>query len=348
MRAAEERPGADGTVGTVWNRLLGIVGRTLIATGVILLLFVAYQLWGTGLAEANSQKELTEEFAESFGLEDPGSDDADAATIIGELAEVDTARRGPIEVPEEGDPGGFIEIPAIDLRTKTFVEGVRKEDLRKGPGHYPGTAFPGQPGNSAIAGHRSTYGAPFNRIDELVPGDEILVYTPQGEFTYRVLAPPADRGIEQGAGWYTVRPDDVATIAPTDDDRLTLTACHPKYSARQRIIVHAALVDEPAEPAPVTEAEAPSGPATDDVPPSASPEAVSSGDDLIAGDSSKLWPTILWGLTFLAIWAVGAELARRVRATERRAWPAYLAVVPISGVALWFCFVNLDQFLPSY
>ena len=76
-------------------------------------------------------------------------------------------------------------IPKIGV-DKIVVEGVGRNDLRKGPGHYPDTPMPGQPGNAAIAGHRTTYGAPFNRIDELEPGDEILVTTLQGPFTYEV------------------------------------------------------------------------------------------------------------------------------------------------------------------
>ena len=72
----------------------------------------------------------------------------------------------------------------------------------------------------------------FNRINELVPGDEVNVFTPQGKFTYQVIAPPEGLGIERGEGWYTVRPDDVSVLRDFEDDRITLTACHPKYSAK--------------------------------------------------------------------------------------------------------------------
>ena len=117
-----------------------------------------------------------------------------------------------------------IRIPDIGV-DKIVVEGVQVSDLKRGPGHYPDTPLPGQPGNAAIAGHRTTYGAPFNRLDELEPGDEILVTTAQGAFRYEVQRQ------------LIVSPDQVEVLDDFGDDRLTLTACHPKYSARQRIVV---------------------------------------------------------------------------------------------------------------
>src|SRR3546814_9958345 len=90
-------------------------------------------------------------------------------------------------------------------------------------------SLPGPEGNAAIAGHRTTYGAPFNRIDELVPGDEIIVQTIQGEFRYTMT--------EQ----LIVSPSQVDVLDDKGDNRLTLAACHPKYSARERIIVVAQL-----------------------------------------------------------------------------------------------------------
>ena len=124
-----------------------------------------------------------------------------------------------------------LNIPDIGV-DKIVIEGVALGDLKRGPGHYPETPLPGQPGNAAIAGHRTTYGAPFNRINELDRGDEILVTTVQGAFRYEV----SDQLI--------VSPSEVGVLDDFGDNRLTLTACHPKYSARQRIIVVAALVGE--------------------------------------------------------------------------------------------------------
>lgn len=109
------------------------------------------------------------------------------------------------------------------------VEGTDRATLRKGPGHYPDTPVPGQGGTVAIAGHRTTYLAPFRPLDKLRPGDAIVVRMPYGRFTYRVertrIVPPT-------ATWVTHR---VAY------DRLVLTACHPLYSAAQRIVVFARL-----------------------------------------------------------------------------------------------------------
>ena len=115
-------------------------------------------------------------------------------------------------------------------------------DLRKAPGHYPNTVLPGQAGNAAIAGHRTTYGAPFGEINELVPGNQIFVETIQGRFVYQVVA----QG--DGHGHLIVAPSAVEVLDQDFSEhpnRLTLTACHPKGSARQRIIVVAELVGEP-------------------------------------------------------------------------------------------------------
>lgn len=143
--------------------------------------------------------------------------------------------------PDWGSAIARIHIPTLEV-SKTVVEGVRVSDLRKGPGHYPNTPLPGQAGNAAIAGHRTTYGAPFGDIDQLEPGNQIFVETIQGRFVYQVVA----QG--EGHGHIIVSPSAIEVL---DQDfsmhpnRLTLTACHPKGSARQRIIVVAELVGKP-------------------------------------------------------------------------------------------------------
>ena len=338
------------------NRLLGGLGRTLIFSGVVLLLFVGYQLWGTGLDEQSHQEDLTRSLGHSLGLDKTASSaDEDAAAIDEEitakLAAIDPAQAPPAEVPKEGEPEGKIEIPKIGLRSKTFVEGVAKADLRKGPGHYSGTPLPGNPGNAAIAGHRTTYGAPFNRIDELVPGDQIIAYTLQGRFVYEVMESPADRragakGDNWGDGWFAVRPNDVSVLAPTDDNRLTLTACHPKYSAKLRIIVQAKLVAEPAE-APTT--TAPAAASTDGSQTVTPPAPVTqSEDDLIAGDPGELTPSLLFGAMVIILWLGSMGIAALLRRRNLRWWPVYVVTVLASAAPLWFCFVHMDRFLPSY
>jgi sortase A len=130
---------------------------------------------------------------------------------------------------EPGDPMGRIVMPAIGV-SEVFVEGTGAGDLRTGPGHYPATPLPGERGTVAIAGHRTTYGAPFRRIDELDRGDRIELRMPYGRFVYRVertrIVPPTETSV----------------TARVDHDRLVLSACHPLYSAAKRIIVFARLV----------------------------------------------------------------------------------------------------------
>jgi sortase A len=129
---------------------------------------------------------------------------------------------------KEGDPLGRIEIPKIGV-SDVFVQGTGTSDLRKGPGHYPATPLPGLHGTVGIAGHRTTYGAPFHDIDELDPGDRIELAMPYGRFEYRV---ERTRIVAPTALWVTDR---------VGHDRLILSACHPLYSAAQRIVVFAKL-----------------------------------------------------------------------------------------------------------
>jgi sortase A len=129
---------------------------------------------------------------------------------------------------EAGDPVGRLRVPAIGLDT-VVVEGTGGDELRAGPGHYPDTALPGQRGTVAIAGHRTTYGAPFRHVDELGRGDRIELATPYGDFAYRVERTRI------------VPPTAVDVVDRVAYDRLVLTACHPLYSASERIVVFARL-----------------------------------------------------------------------------------------------------------
>jgi sortase A len=129
---------------------------------------------------------------------------------------------------EPGDPMGRIVMPSIGV-DEVFVEGTGAGDLRTGPGHYPETPFPGERGTVAIAGHRTTYGAPFRDVDKLDRGDAIELRMPYGRFLYRVERTRI------------VEPTETSVIDRVDHDRLVLSACHPLYSAAQRIIVFARL-----------------------------------------------------------------------------------------------------------
>jgi sortase A len=129
---------------------------------------------------------------------------------------------------EPGDPIGRIVLPDIGV-SEVVVHGTETGDLRKGPGHYPDTPLPGEHGTVAVAGHRTTYGAPFRRLDDLERGDRIALEMPYGRFTYRV---ERTRIVPPSATWVTDR---------VEYDRLVLTACHPLYSAAQRIVTFARL-----------------------------------------------------------------------------------------------------------
>ncbi len=135
-----------------------------------------------------------------------------------------------------GDPLTRIKIPAIGVDT-VVVEGTTPAALKAGAGHYRGTPLPCEQGNVAIAGHRTTYGKPFAQLDRLKPGDKITLETPVGTCNYEV----ADRAGSPNP--FIVDPSNISIVANTPGERnLTLTTCHPKGSARQRLIIRATLV----------------------------------------------------------------------------------------------------------
>ncbi|WP_104526492.1 class E sortase [Blastococcus atacamensis] len=177
-------------------------------------------------------------------------------------------KRRPADV-EVGEPIAVLHIPRLGTSyARVVVEGTSQAELAQGPGHYLGTAMPGEQGNLALAGHRVGRGSPFLDLDRLRPGDPLVVETAGEWFVYRVLATPADgsfTGDPSGIpGRRIVRPDDVSVISPTpgapagapaSGAYLTLTTCHPKYSAQQRLVIHARL-DGPA----TSKSTAPDGP----------------------------------------------------------------------------------------
>jgi sortase A len=306
------------------RRIVAGAGRTCIAAGVLILLFVAYQLWGTGLAEARSQDRLRSDFLDA--LETPRS----TTTTTPDSTEPDGTTTTVAAAPPTptGEAVAIIRIPKIGVE-KAVVEGVSVAALKQGPGHYPTTPMPGQPGNAAIAGHRTTYGAPFYRLDELAAGDLIQVTTRQGEFTYAVR------------DQHVVRPSQNEVLAGSDENLLTLTTCNPRYSAAQRLIVVAERTDNPA-PAPPPPAVVPDGP--DDPDPGEEPaEAPTLADEAsVSGDSAAKLPAILWGLLAAAIWLVTWLLSKR--------WgrlPAYAMGVPVFLVVLFVFFENFARLLPA-
>ncbi|AQZ67702.1 sortase family protein [[Actinomadura] parvosata subsp. kistnae] len=197
---------------------LRAVGELSITAGLILMLFCAYLLWGTG-AYTQSQQSL----------------------LKGELA----AKKPRAERIRPGQALAMLRIPRLGRDYQyAVVEGVGAEQLKRGPGHYPDSAMPGEVGNFVLSGHRTTYAAPFNEIDELERDDEIVVETPEARHTYRVTSQDI------------VRPDEIDVLAPVPgkpDIRpirafITLSTCHPEYSAAERLIVYGVLKEsEPRE-----------------------------------------------------------------------------------------------------
>lgn len=201
------------------RRAAGVVGELLMTLGALVLLFVVWQVWWTDVtsdrAQAQTVSSLTRDFAAA-----PTEGGAPAPSLL------------------EGDAFAVVRIPRFGADyARPLVEGTSAAELARGLGHYIGTAGPGEVGNFAIAGHRTTYGKPLTDIDRLRVGDEVIVETVAGESVYAVT------------GHEIVRPWESDVIAPVPGDpgakptkaMLTFTSCHPKFSAKQRWVVHAEL-----------------------------------------------------------------------------------------------------------
>ncbi len=242
------RPRREGRV----VKVVRGIGWTFIYVGFLILGFVFHQLFITDFFAERAQAGLEKELEARLATTEPRRAILDPET--GQIIEVDEAggnggttpspdlETGPgilfaLETaPDEGEPVGIIRIPEIDVDW-AVVEGVRLgSDLKKGAGHYPDTPLPGQPGNAAIAGHRTTYGAPFHDLDKLEPGDQIFWDSATGTHVYAV------RDIQ------VVKPTAVWVVEPKDGGWLTLTTCNPKFSARERLVVFAEMVGGPNAP----------------------------------------------------------------------------------------------------
>lgn len=194
----------------------GLLGELLITLGVVLLLFVGWQLWWTDVVS-----------------------DADAAQVVDTLTadfdDPDWVQPAHVKL---GDAFAIVRIPRFGATfARPLYEGTTREVLQRGVGHYADTAMPGEVGNFAMAGHRTTYGKPFNRIAELKKDDVVLVETKSTWYVYRVT------------GHEIVAPTQVSVLLPVPnrpdaeptEAMLTMTSCHPEFSARERYVVHASL-----------------------------------------------------------------------------------------------------------
>ena len=215
--------------------MLRFVASVLITSGILMLadagLTLAWQEPVSAFFAAREQGRL----AHKLDVEAAGVVARDKL-LVASIRDVKRrlARLGAIERKRArtGDPIGRIKLPTLG-RHYVVVQGTNTDTLRKGPGHYPSTVFPGEPGTVAIAGHRTTYGAPFRTIDQLKSGQHIVLAMPYGTFTYAV---ERTQIVSPDAFWITRR--------VPGEDRLVLSACHPLYSASHRIVVFARLIAE--------------------------------------------------------------------------------------------------------
>ena len=276
---------------TADSKLISIA-LVLTLTGLSLVVFLAYVFVFTGLQEKRTQHVLLEQF-ESSNLKLKNS----------LLTGVNL---------KEGQPEALLEIPVLGIN-QVVVKGTSSTDLLSGPGLMPDTALPGTKGNSVIAGRRSTAGAPFANLPALRPGDQVVVVTGLGKFTYRVFA--VGTAIAGGAD----------PISPTAQPRLTLVTSDPAVFATGRVYVEAKLTS-PAAHAPI---------------PTQAPAISQRG---LAGDPAAILPAILWGLFFVASLFVAVSFYRR---WDKQIWAVYLLSTPIVlAIALVF-FENLYRLLPA-
>jgi sortase A len=214
------------------KRAVRIVSTMLITAGIVVLADAGLTLvWQEPLSAAYGSLRQGEAEDQLNDLEAEYPTAADLAAIAGVKGAPGKARiladRFEPQL-QEGHAIGRIKIDRIGL-DMVVVQGTETASLQKGPGHYRNTALPGRPGTVAIAGHRTTYLAPFRKIDQIEEGDEIRVEMPYAAFTYTVESHD------------TVDPSEVGILNPVGYDRLVLTACHPPYSAAERYVVFAKL-----------------------------------------------------------------------------------------------------------
>ena len=379
-----------------WRWVVGGIGKTLITLGLLMFAFVGYQLWGTGIETARAQNSLEDQFNQMMQsttsiatttttsttttLVTTDTTLLPPETTVATVATTSTVPVAPDSPPiPNGDVVARMRIAKIDLDIYV-VEGVGTKDLAKGPGHFRETPMPGQLGNAAIAGHRTTHGAPFGDLDELQPGDLITVEMANGAglFTYSVT------------GTIIVSPSEYAAVIPTVDPTiatLTLATCHPKWTSRQRMIVQAILVPEqsgqvfspppntaPPQPEETLPAEQPepldttaldtTAPdttvlgttdtaATSSTEQPAPPTTVVdtrvdntiTEDGLSGGwfdDSAAVPHAIAWGLLLLAVGIASYYVGK---ATKRLYVSFLVGVIPFV-VVLYFFFENVNRLLP--
>jgi len=376
------RPVRTFGLGLAWVALIGI-------------LFLFYQLWGTGVYASQSQSNLALEFQTLLTAQPvivlptttssttTTTTSAPAPTETNPVVSIPTNTFNPpdpqtlerirrVVNAEDGDVIARMMVPAIDL-DKYVVEGVGVSDLRTAIGRYRGSAHIGDLGNVALAGHRTTYGEPFGRIGELLPGDQISLVTAIGTAVYEVMDPNeyvatwASKVRSVDGGHVIVGPSDEFVLADVGDNRLTLTACHPRFSAEERLVVVARLVDgrlplldpmygiPPAIPAPVPEPEPllegqtppETTTTTTTIPPPLverdPPKAVESLQVSMTGLPTEFAPSFVLALLLLVVMTAVAVVSNK----SGRVKGILLGFAPFLFV-LWQFFTHLELLLPAY
>lgn len=239
------RPAASPASGhPVVVKVAGIAGELLLTAGALVLLFVVYTLWGTGLQTAAAQDDLRDQFEQHLLTRD----DTPAAAPEAET-EGDDGVSSPPAPLELGDAYGILRIPRFGGSWERIViQGTEPDDLKDGPGHYVDSVDPGQLGNFAVAAHRSGHGEPFAQFAELREGDIVEIETVDGVFRYELDDAPDGHNdgnvIESTELWVVDpvpgEPDDTE---PTEA-RLTLTTCWPRWGSEKRMFATGVLVDE--------------------------------------------------------------------------------------------------------
>jgi sortase A len=298
------------------RQAVSITGKILIGAGILILLFTAYQIWGTSIQESHTQNALRSTLIAE-------TNNQEIRHALAEASALDKLPTGPPVTaprtgdPAEGEPVGDIRIPVIGIN-QVVVEGTNTPDLRKGPGHYIGTPLPGQEGNAAVAGHRTTYGHPFYNLDGVKVGDPIVLTTLQGIFVYDATKS------------FVVSPSDTSVIQNAFANLLTLTTCNPRFSASTRLIVVAKLAHSQLFPNSGL--------------PAATLHADPKSDDLAGNSNVELTQTLFWG--FLVLVLLGSVLYTAWRFRRQR-WMIWGVGVLGMLVLLWFFFGAISPLLPA-
>lgn len=260
------------------------VAISLILLALLIIGFVGYLLGVSGIQESGAQSKLYVTFARELGQD-----------------------LGPLGPTAPGNPVALLDIPSIGIRNMIVVEGTSPEDMTAGPGHVANTPLPGQIGLSLIYGRRTTFGAPFARIDQLAPGDKITAITQQGKSVYKVVA--------IGDSQHPVND-------PTLNRLALLTASSPDVPAYY-LEVDADLVTN-ANNGPVQM------------------PAIGPSEKAMAGDTGALVMTMVWGMALVLVATGGAYAAARWQR-----WAVYLVLAPAVLAVVWNLYENLAALLPN-